>query len=363
MFSVAFRMLAEEINDEEQNKTNIQRVARRNMRDASNPLELPQSLFEKYYRVNKPAFAYLLQILTLHSQPPKNSSGVSSVLKLSACLRIFAEGGYQTGVGKDSDVALAQPTFSKVLTEVVRILEAQLCPVWIKFPTTAEEKRKIALAFYIKYKIPGVIGCVDGTHIQIIAPSKNKHLFYNRKGNYSLNATLICDHELRIRYVNATHPGACHDSFIWRTSNIRAHLEGKYLQGSHNFWLLGDAGYPLEPWLLTPHRVPEDGSTEMRFNEVHSKSRNIIERTNGVLKNRWRCLIGARVLHYCPEKAAKITNVCCALHNICLHFKVREEPYEPISGVETAEEETSSSITTQYLTTAQSIRANIGSTL
>lgn len=106
-------------------------------------------------------------------------------------MRFFAEGGYQTGVGKDSDVALAQPTVSKFLAEVVRIFEAQLCPVWIKMPTTTEEKRKIALAFYTKYKIPGVIGCVDGTHIQIIAPSKNKHLFYNRKGNYSMNAMLV----------------------------------------------------------------------------------------------------------------------------------------------------------------------------
>lgn len=114
---------------------------------------------------------------------------------------------------------------------------------------------------------------------------------------------------------------------------------------------------------MTPHRVPEDGSTEMRFNEVHSKSRNIIERTNGVLKNRWRCLLGARQLHYCPEKAAKITNVCCALHNICLNYKVREEPSESFSGVEISEEETSSQISTPYLTKAQSIRQNIGSTI
>lgn len=44
MFSVSFRMLTEELDDEVQSKKIIERVAMRKMRDASNPLELPQSL-------------------------------------------------------------------------------------------------------------------------------------------------------------------------------------------------------------------------------------------------------------------------------------------------------------------------------
>jgi len=38
--------------------------------------------------------------------------------------------------------------------------------------------------------------------------------------------------------------------------------------------------------------------------------RNCIERLNGVLKNRWRCLIGYRSLHYRPYKAGLIVNAC-----------------------------------------------------
>lgn len=118
----------------------------------------------------------------------------------------------------------------------------------------------------------------------------------------------------------------------------------------------------MEPWLLTPHRVPEDGSSHMRFNEVHSKCRNIIERVNGVLKNRWRCLLGARELHYCPVKAAKIVNVCCALHNICLHYNANEIPVDS-SDFSTTEEEIVSPTPSQYLSVAQTIRVNIGDTL
>lgn len=88
------------------------------------------------------------------------------------------------------------------------------------------------------------------------------------------------------------------------------------------FCCLGDSGYPLEPWLITPYRNPLENSAESYFNEQHSKGRSIIERAFGLLKARFRCLLAARELHYNPVKAALILNACCALHNICLEFNV-----------------------------------------
>lgn len=86
--------------------------------------------------------------------------------------------------------------------------------------------------------------------------------------------------------------------------------------------MLGDSGYPLEPWIVTPFRSAAEGSREASFNTIHSKTRNIIERCIGLLKARFRCLLGAREMHYAPIKASQIINVCAMLHNICLHFKV-----------------------------------------
>lgn len=88
------------------------------------------------------------------------------------------------------------------------------------------------------------------------------------------------------------------------------------------FFSTGDSAYPLEPWLLTPYRLPAAGSSEAKYNQVHSGARNIIERTFGVLKARFRCLLAARELHYSPAKAAKFVNVCSALHNVCIQHNV-----------------------------------------
>lgn len=75
--------------------------------------------------------------------------------------------------------------------------------------------------------------------------------------------------------------------------------------------------------MLTPLRNPVPGAEE-RFNNDFKRVRSTIERCNGVLKNRFRCLLKHRVLHYQPAKVAKIVIVCCVLHNICIENRIPE---------------------------------------
>lgn len=148
--------------------------------------------FVKYFRVSKDLFKYLLDILETKLGPTVGSSSVLPIIKLSAALRFFAEGGYQRGAGNDVLVAVAQPTMSKMLSKIVDVFEELVCPVAIIFPMNDQEKNSIKMGFYEKTGFPGVIGCVDGTHVNIFKPKFDvQHLYYNRKGNHSLNVMMV----------------------------------------------------------------------------------------------------------------------------------------------------------------------------
>ena len=72
---------------------------------------------------------------------------------------------------------------------------------------------------------------------------------------------------------------------------------------------------------MTPILHPRSNS-ERRYNQAHVKGRNVIERCNGVLKSRFRCLHRHRVLNVSPTTASKIINACAILHNLCMKHRV-----------------------------------------
>ncbi|KAJ8914226.1 hypothetical protein NQ315_003589 [Exocentrus adspersus] len=182
---------------------------------------------------------------------------------------------------------------------------------------------------YQRFEVPGVIGFIDCTHVAIVRPPNNdplhpEHIYINRKNYHSINVQLVCDDSLRISNVNARFPGSTHDSHIWRESAVSRIMEQIYRQDEeNNLYLLGDSGYPLRPWLMTPLEQPAD-----RLNSAVKTAGCTIERCNGVLKNRWRCLLKHHTLHYTPTMAGKIINTCVVLHNMCLHYNVPESAYD-----------------------------------
>lgn len=111
--------------------------------------------------------------------------------------------------------------------------------------------------------------------------------------------------------------------FYWET---RVRVNYTFLAGISLKYLL--IGYPLRPWLLTPFQNPAENSPEQIFNNRQKTVRSIVERCNGVLKNRFRCLLKHRVLHYSPDKCGKIINACVVLHNLCIHHNIPEPDME-----------------------------------
>ncbi|CAH1993083.1 unnamed protein product [Acanthoscelides obtectus] len=227
---------------------------------------------------------------------------------------------------------LSQPSVSKALMEVVNAFNhPDILKKHIYFPQTPQERRAIINGFSNKFEFPGCLGCIDCTHVALVRPNENEERFFNRKHYHSRNVQIICDSDLNILDIDASFGGATHDAHIWKNSHAYRHLRELASHGER-FWLLGDSGYPLRPWLLTPIINAEPGTAEEHYTNMHCLTRNTVERCIGVLKARWRCLLVHRVLHYDHHMVAKMINACAVLHTICNRHNVpfSELPMEAI---------------------------------
>lgn len=228
-------------------------MARRNLRrqrvfrDRSNPLDFmdERELISKY-RLTRNVIVELCQLLEPHvRRVTARSQSLPVSLQVLVALRFFATGSFQAVNGDVHNISKAS------VCRVVRDISNALClhsKRYIGYDMVNSVK-KYAGGFYAVAGFPNVIGAIDGTHIPIIRPTVDEHLYVNRKGYHSVNVQCVCDSKLQILDVVAKWPGATHDSFIWSNSALSQKFEDGTIS---NGWLLGDSGYPLRPWLLTP---------------------------------------------------------------------------------------------------------------
>lgn len=93
-----------------------------------------------------------------------------------------------------------------------------------------------------------------------------------------------------------------------------------------NSLLLGDSGYPVTNYCVTPIHQPTT-NREHVYNEAQIRTRNCIERTFGVLKRRFPILsLGIRLD---ITKVQCICVVAAILHNIAIDFNEPEPPHLP----------------------------------
>ncbi|XP_018572113.1 putative nuclease HARBI1 [Anoplophora glabripennis] len=308
----------------------------RQFHDFVNPFDsLTDRQFIKLFRLNKNMTEDLIETLEPFITPPSRISSLNVTRKviissvILTALRFFASGSYQTDIGLNLHLGVSQSSVSRCVAEVTDALNRpEVFNRFIRFPWNFNKLNGLRNEFYLQNNFPGVIGCIDCTHVAIYPPKINdpvypEAIYVNRKGYHSINVQLICDPNLKIINVCARYPGSSHDNFIWNNSNVLPIVENLYRNGHRWYYLLGDSGYALRPWMLTPLLNVLPNTPEAAYNERQMSTRSIIERCNGVLKLRFRCLLKHRTLHYSPQRSSKIINACCILHNICVDNNLR----------------------------------------
>ncbi|XP_015039900.2 putative nuclease HARBI1 [Drosophila pseudoobscura] len=280
----------------------------RHLRCNTSVLSMSDERFVKSFRIDKHTFKMILEKVKLHLRA---SSTLSHSTQLAAVMRYLATGCHQWVVAKDHHINVGRSTFGKIIHRFIPLMQNLLCGDGISLHMDNHQVQQSHDYFLAKFQLPRIFACVDGTHFRILKPVQNHFVFYNSKGFYSMNAMVLCNYNMEILAIDATHPGSCNDSFIWNYSSAKEYLSKNF----NDKFVLADSGYALETFVLTPYKSAEIGTHQHRFNVKHSEALQIMGRTIGELKSRFRCL--QRTLTYQPIFCCQIINVCCALHNIC----------------------------------------------
>ena len=252
-----------------------------------------------------------------------------------ATLRYLASASLQSTVA--DSLGISQSSVSRAVDEVCSALVAEM-EQFIKLSNDIEEEKR---RFFSIAGFPGVVGVVDGSHVRIMEPKKNPNSYINRKYYPSINVCAVCDSQCKFTYVSIRWPGSCHDSFIFRQTD----LWEKYESAERGGIILGDSGYACRKWLMTPYPqgLLQTQQSEA-FNKALSRTRVKIECAFGRLKRRF--LILHNELRVTPEKATVIIGACMVLHNIAIDLQmpdIGEEPFVDDEVPSIPSNETSSS--------------------
>ncbi|XP_036346790.1 protein ALP1-like [Rhagoletis pomonella] len=189
---------------------------------------------------------------------------------------------------------------------------------FIKWPT-GEAVEDTTRKFLQRKKVPGVIGAIDCTHITINAPKKDKHIYFDRKRNYSLVLQGIVDADMKFIDIYCGEPGSYHDFRVLKRSAFYRKAENSVENLFPNStFILGDSAYPCKNYLIPVFK--DYGSLteqQIRFNKIHSSARIVVENAFGLLKGRFR-----RLLKFTEHKdLCDVTHLvasACIMHNICI---------------------------------------------
>jgi hypothetical protein len=160
------------------------------------------------------------------------------------------------------------------------------------------------------------VGAVDGCHIAIAQPAAKEYpeTYFNRKGWHSIVLMGLVDRAGLFMAINIGRPGCMADASVFDWSEISKQIP-KAMPVDH--FVLGDSGFALEYWMMVPIKETRQLTLEEVFyNYVHSSNRNIIERTFGLLKGRFRKLQFVEMRSM--KSAVQLVHSTCLIYNFLL---------------------------------------------
>ncbi|CAI2189737.1 15188_t:CDS:2, partial [Funneliformis geosporum] len=165
------------------------------------------------------------------------------------------------------------------------------------------EFSNIAKKFKRKAGISYAVGAIDGSHIPIKAPKEFPMDYYNRKGFYSIVLQAVIDSSENFIDIFVGYPGSTYDSIIFHNSLLYHMFNSSSSIIPTNAYILGDASYSYQNWLLIPYRI------EQAFEKLKSRFRYLINPLTTLLETSILIIIATCILYnICEERQEDMLN-------------------------------------------------------
>ena len=275
----------------------------------------PQEV-KRHYRFFPETILYITRKLYVFLRRRTNRSNpIPPVIQVLIALDVIAHGSPAHAVA--CRYAVGKSSVDRIVKRFCQAVRVGLAQE-MRWPSEAAQ-RDIKESFHRIAGIPGVVGLVDGMLVRIRKPSTNSFDYLCRKSYYALNCVVCAGPDNIIYAANTSWPGSVHDARALDGSGIRGQMRS--MEDGH---LLGDNGYPLKPWLMTPVLRPQTAA-ERRYNSAHSRTRVRIEHTFGILKARFAVLAKGTSSRD-PKHASDIMATCFYLHNLATRLRDHISP-------------------------------------
>lgn len=278
--------------------------------------------FRQKYRFSKVGVDFILNLIKPSLRPIKvHNLTISEGDQLLTALRYYGTGSLRS----PTDLFGMFLTVSKQIVCKVSRLISILAPSFITFPNEVEQNQQ-CMRFFELAHFPGVIGVIDCIHTRVQkpisfsfkSPTSNGS---NQKSVFTISAQVMMNNEYRINNIVTHWSRDVKDNQTFATLELYRKLQDV----SRGFWLLGDAGYPCLPFLLTPF-VKVNSIAQQNFNIAHMRTHRRLEEGISRWKSRFP-ILGESLdvkLKYCPL----IIVACAVLHNIAILLK--EPQFNPV---------------------------------
>ncbi|XBH60384.1 hypothetical protein VPH35_114992 [Triticum aestivum] len=282
--------------------------------------------FESIFRMTRKTFSYICSLVCVPSLEDMNRytfvDGRVLCLedRVAIALRMLYSSEPPETLGSSVDVnkSIILSVTERFIDAVFKRARHHLC--W----PDSSKMDKIKSMFGKIYNMHNCCGVICTTHIPF-GPN------CDHEKNGSIQMQVVVDTETRFMNIwlevadSVTKLSILHDSEIFEGCEKRDWLNGSKLKAALDGsevreYIIGDAGYPLLSWLITPYQ--EDLSdSKVEFNRRHSAATTCAPKALARFQDTWKYLQGDAWWPVNPETMSKIICAFCMLHNIVIDME------------------------------------------